>query len=75
MPSIYYFRRLSMFIKISNINFFVNPEDKTPIEIFYEIFNRMNVTSITNDQKTQMIESIREQLENEMLQNNIFRSV
>lgn len=64
-----------MFIKISNINFFVNPEDKTPVEIFYEIFNRMNVTSITNDQKTQMIESIREQLENEMLQNNIFRSV
>lgn len=64
-----------MFIKLNGINFFVQPEDKTPLDIFYEIFSRMNVTSISYDQKNQIIESITEQLQNEMLQNNVYKPV
>ena len=64
-----------MFVKIENINYYVNPENKTAIEIFYEIFSRMSVESVSMDQKIQIIENIKEQLQNEMLQGNVYRPV
>ena len=64
-----------MFVSINNINYFVIPDNKSPIEIFYEVFNRMSVQSISPDQKRSIINQISEQLQNEMLSNNVYRSV
>lgn len=64
-----------MFVKISNINYYVNPENKSATEIYYELFTRMNVHSIPTDQKIQMIESIKEQLAEKMLSDNVYKTV
>jgi hypothetical protein len=64
-----------MFVKIENVNYYVNSENKTAIEIFYEVFSRMNVESVSTDQKIQIIENIKEQLKNEMFRGNEYRPV
>lgn len=64
-----------MFVSINNINYFVIPDNKSPIEIYYEIFNRMSNKSISNEQKQYIIDQISKQLHNEMLSNNVFRSI
>lgn len=64
-----------MFIKVSNINYCINTDNKTATEIYYELFSRMNVHSISSDQKLQIIESIREQMTEQMTINNIYRPI
>ncbi len=51
-----------MFIKIYNINYFVIIDNKSPLEIFDEIFPRMEIQKITKLEKRKMISEIKKQL-------------
>ena len=51
-----------MFLKVGNVNYFVITENKTPIEIFEEIFTRMQDQKISSREKRNIISSIKEQI-------------
>lgn len=51
-----------MFIRIDNVNYFVIPDDKSPIEIFNEIFARMEAKRISNTEKRKILSEIKKQL-------------
>ncbi len=52
----------SVFIKIYKSNYFVIIDNKSPLEIFDEIFPRMEIQKITKLEKRKMISEIKKQL-------------
>lgn len=63
-----------MFIKISNINYYINSNNKTIEEIYYELIPRLNNKTISNKEKQTILEIIEENLNHEMLSSNSYRS-
>ena len=63
-----------MFIKISNINYYINSNNKTIEEIYYELIPRLNNKTISNKERQTILEIIQENLNHEMLKNNSYRS-
>jgi hypothetical protein len=53
-----------VFIKIQNINYFVVIDNKSPLEVYNEIFSRMNKTRISMKEKKEMIFEITKQIHN-----------
>jgi len=51
-----------MFFRIGDTNYFVITDGKTPIQIFEEIFGRMDNKFISYNEKQRMIASIGRQL-------------
>lgn len=63
-----------MFIKISNINYYINSNNKSVEEIYYELIPRLNNKKISNKEKQTILEIIQENLNHEMLSSNSYRS-
>lgn len=63
-----------MFIKISNTNYYINSNDKSVEEIYYELIPRLNNKTISNKEKQTILETIQENLNHEMLSSNSYRS-
>jgi lipoate-protein ligase A len=51
-----------MFIRINNVNYFVITDNKTPREIYEEIFSRMNKTYMSVREKKEMMFEITKQI-------------
>lgn len=51
-----------MFIHVNDTNYFIIPDDKTPQQIFDEIFSRMNVNFISYEERRKIISDIRKEL-------------
>ena len=64
-----------MFIKISNINYYINSNDKSVEEIYYELIPRLNNKTISNKERQTILEIIQENLNHEMLSSNSYRSL
>lgn len=63
-----------MFIKISNINYYINSNNKTIEQIYYELIPRLNNKTISNKERQTILEIIQENLNHEMLSSNSYRS-
>lgn len=59
-----------MFIHINDTNYFIIPDDKTPQQIFDEIFSRMNITFISYEDRRKMISDIKKELNKLKLMEN-----
>ena len=64
-----------MFIKISNINYYINSNNKTIEQIYYELIPRLNNKTISNKERQTILEIIQENLNHEMLSSNSYRSL
>lgn len=51
-----------MFIRIKDTNYFILIENKSPKDIYEEIFSRMNIQYISYKEKREIISSIKKQL-------------
>ena len=51
-----------MFVKIDNVNYFVLEEGKTALDVFNEIFVRMEKQYLSNEEKRKIIATIRSQI-------------
>lgn len=53
-----------MFIKIDTKTYHINPSNKSTIDIYYEIFARMDVKYISNKEKRKILSTIIKEMRN-----------
>ena len=51
-----------MFVKVNSTNYYINPENKTPIQIVDELFLRMNKEFISTQEKNSLLKKVTNQL-------------
>jgi len=51
-----------MFLKVGNVNYFVITDNKTPSDIFNEIFSRMQEQKLSFQEKRKILSEIKKQI-------------
>jgi SpoVK/Ycf46/Vps4 family AAA+-type ATPase len=52
-----------MFIRFNGVNYFIIPDEKTPLEIYNELFTRMNKPFLSHKEKRKILAEITKQID------------